>query len=201
MQLADLQPHADPERRVEVREGFVEQKGRGFAHDRAADGDPLALAARELARPPIEVLGQVQHRGGLLDPPVLLGLVHLRHPQGKADVLADRHVRIERVGLEHHRQAALGGRDGGRVLAVDLGSCRRSRRPPAPRSAAISVDLPQPEGPTKTTNSPSSISRSRGGMTVDVTEALCHVVECNASHILVLTSPRRRSGRGRAVSG
>src|SRR5262245_7525315 len=38
-----------------------------------------------------------------------------------------------------------------------------SSRPAIRRS---SVDFPQPEGPTKTTNSPSSISRSISGMTV-----------------------------------
>ena len=47
---------------------------------------------------------------GVVDPAVLLGLVHARHAQRKGDVLAHRHVRIKRVGLEHHRQAALGGR-------------------------------------------------------------------------------------------
>src|ERR1700741_5356897 len=45
-----------------------------------------------------------------------------------------------------------------------------SMRPPAVSSSpAISrsrVDLPQPDGPTKTTNSPSSISRSTDGMIV-----------------------------------
>src|SRR5215831_15595352 len=45
-----------------------------------------------------------------------------------------------------------------------------SIRPPVTSSSpAISrskVDLPQPDGPTKTTNSPSSISRSTDGMTV-----------------------------------
>src|SRR5262245_50552685 len=38
-----------------------------------------------------------------------------------------------------------------------------SSRPAISRS---SVDLPQPDGPTKTTNSPSSISRSTEGMIV-----------------------------------
>ena len=35
----------------------------------------------------------------------------------------------------------------------------------SPAMRRSSVDLPQPEGPTKTTNSPSSMARSRGGMT------------------------------------
>ena len=36
----------------------------------------------------------------------------------------------------------------------------------SPAISLSSVDLPQPEGPTKTTNSPSSISRSSSGMIV-----------------------------------
>ncbi len=44
----------------------------------------------------------------------------------------------------------------------------RMRPPDVSSSPAISrsrVDLPQPDGPTKTTNSPSLMSRSSGGMT------------------------------------
>ena len=38
---------------------------------------------------------------------VALGLRHAAHLHAEGDVLADRHVRIERVGLEHHRDVAL----------------------------------------------------------------------------------------------
>ena len=81
MQLADLQTHADTQRRVEIREGLVEEEGRGLAHDGASDGDALALPARELARAPVQILGEVQDRGRLLDTPFLLGLVQLRPPK------------------------------------------------------------------------------------------------------------------------
>jgi hypothetical protein len=49
MQFADLQPHRAAQGGVEVGQRLVEQEGRGFAHDGAADGDALALAAGELA--------------------------------------------------------------------------------------------------------------------------------------------------------
>ena len=68
MQFGDFQPHADAQRGIEVRQRLVEQEGGGFAHDGAADGDALALAARQLARAAVEVVGQVQHLGGGLDP-------------------------------------------------------------------------------------------------------------------------------------
>ena len=40
-----------------------------------------------------------------------IGLVVAGHPQAKAQILLDRHVRIERVGLEHHGDAAIGRLD------------------------------------------------------------------------------------------
>ena len=125
---------------------------------------------------------------------VLFGLVgSLAMRSGKGDVLAHGHVRIERVGLEHHGETAFGGRHVGGVLAVDLDhpSDVVSSRPAISRS---SVDLPQPDGPTKTTNSPSSMSRSRGGNDVDVAEALGHLLEYDASHDLLpyFTAPKVR---------
>ena len=39
-----------------------------------------------------------------------LRLVGLREFQAEGHVLVDRHVRVERVGLEHHRDLALGRR-------------------------------------------------------------------------------------------
>ncbi len=37
-----------------------------------------------------------------------LGFWPVRHAQAKAHVVGDRHVRVERVGLEHHGDAAVG---------------------------------------------------------------------------------------------
>ena len=66
MQPHQLQPHVDPERRVEVGERLVEEEYLGLPHDGAADGDALALAARELLRPPLEQVRELQHVGGRL---------------------------------------------------------------------------------------------------------------------------------------
>ena len=49
LQLGDLEPHLHAQRRVEVGQRLVEQEGLRLAHDGAADGDALALAAGELA--------------------------------------------------------------------------------------------------------------------------------------------------------
>ena len=50
MQPLDLAAHLVAQLRVEIGERFVEQEELRVAHDSAADGDPLALPARKLAR-------------------------------------------------------------------------------------------------------------------------------------------------------
>ena len=47
MELGDLGAHLHAQLGVEVGERFVEEEGLRFAHDGAADGDALALAAGE----------------------------------------------------------------------------------------------------------------------------------------------------------
>ena len=79
--------------------------------------------------------------------------------------LRTRHMRIERVGLEHHGEPRLAG-----ASSVTSRPSMLIVPPVVSSSPAISrssVDLPQPDGPTKTTNSPSSMSRSMPGM-IDV---------------------------------
>ena len=151
VQPGDLDAHLHAQRRVEVGERLVEQEHLGLAHDRAADGDALALAAGELpwacgrssvlelqdARPPRRPCASrsVLRRAG-------------ERAARSAMLSRDRHVRIERVGLEHHGDAALGRRH-----VVDaLPSISRSPAviSSSPAIMRSSVDLPQPDGPTKT---------------------------------------------------
>ena len=119
LQLGDFKPHLDAERGVEIRQRLVEQERLRLAHDRAPDRDALALPAGELARLPVKIWRQVQRGGGGLDLAVDLRARQAGHFQAERDVAADAHVRIERVGLEHHRQAALRRRNVHHVLAVD----------------------------------------------------------------------------------
>jgi hypothetical protein len=51
----DLAAHLAAQDRVQVAERFVEQEHQRLAHDGAADGDPLALAAGQGARAAVEV--------------------------------------------------------------------------------------------------------------------------------------------------
>src|SRR3984957_8939889 len=119
VKLADLNSHLHAQRCVEVGKRFIEQERLRLAHDRAPDGDALALAAGKLARLAIEVIGEVQGRRGLahllLDDVCLLS----GHLEREGDVAAYAHMRIERVGLEHHGEPALRGTDICHVLGVD----------------------------------------------------------------------------------
>jgi hypothetical protein len=78
--------------------------------DRAADRDPLPLSAGKLPGLPVELLLDLEHAGGLRDARLDLVPRHTRIPEAESHVLAHRHVRVERIMLEHHRDVALAGR-------------------------------------------------------------------------------------------
>ena len=119
VQLRERGAHAHAELGVQVRERLVHEEGLRLAHDCAAHRHPLALAAGELRRPPLEeVLEAEQLRHVLYAPPCFL-LRRSPDLEPVADVLADIHVRVERVALEHHRDVAAAWRQVGDVSATD----------------------------------------------------------------------------------
>ena len=109
--LGELGAHRDAELGVEVGEGLVEQEGGRVAHDGAADRDALALAAGELAGAALEERVDLEQAGGLGDALGDLGPRQAGVLEAEGEVLAHGHVRVERVGLEHHGEAAVGGAD------------------------------------------------------------------------------------------
>ena len=172
MQLGDLEPHVDAQRGIEIARA-ARRTGRPWARARwrgrwrrAGAGRPRGCAGGGRDKSV-----RLRMRAASCTFASIAGLVHAGHLQRKGDVLVDRHVRIERIGLEHHRQLALGGRRRRSCPRHRAGSCREvvSSSPAISRSR---VDLPQPEGPTKTTNSPSFISRLASGMTAWVPKVL-----------------------------
>ena len=82
-----------------------------MAHNRPADGDTLALTARQILGLAVHQVAQFQNLGGLINAGGNLGLGVAGKPQGKAHVFAHGHMRIQRVGLKHHRDAAFRGVD------------------------------------------------------------------------------------------
>ena len=107
VQRLDLGAHLHAQLRVEVGERLVEQEHRRLAHDGAAHGDALALAAGKRCRATVEEGFQADHLGGRRDALHALRLGHAGDLQRIADVLGHRHVRIKRVVLEHHRDTTL----------------------------------------------------------------------------------------------
>jgi len=63
----DIGAHLHVELGVEVGEGFVEEAERGVAHDGAAHGDALALAAGKLSGAAVEEIADLKEAGGFLD--------------------------------------------------------------------------------------------------------------------------------------
>ena len=125
VQPGELDPHLHAQGGVEVGERLVEQEHLG-----------LATIARPIATrwrwPPdsslglrVEQLVEMQDARRLADLPAALLLGHPGQPQREAHIVADRHVRVERVGLEHHGEAALGRRHVVDALAVDRAARRR----------------------------------------------------------------------------
>ena len=83
---------------------------------------------------------------------------HALHAQAVLDVLLHRHVREERVVLEHGVDVALGGRDAG---YVDAGQLDAPLVGPLEAGDQRSVVvLPEPDGPSSVKNSPTAMSRS-----------------------------------------
>src|SRR5260370_34796002 len=89
--------------RVERGEGFVEKEEARTHQERPADGDPLALAARELSRPPIEQVADVEERH---DP---LQLARIAHETGHApsivEVRDNGEIRDQQALLENRPHA------------------------------------------------------------------------------------------------
>src|SRR5471032_1184732 len=142
---------------VEIRHGLIEQQYRRLDHQRTCNRNALPLAARQFTRITRRERIEPHERQRLANPLRAFGFADTAHFEPEANVLRDRHVRKQRVALEHHAQAALVRPHMRDVLAVE-------RNPPAgyidkTRDHLQRVVLPQPEGPSSETNSPFSTER------------------------------------------
>jgi hypothetical protein len=127
--------------------GFVEEETLGF-RTMATQRNALALATGKRLRFSLEHLLETKRLGcradGFRDEIIVL----LRDPQAEGHVLEDGHVRIMRIVLENHRYAAIFGFS---IVPLEI--------PSRPATIGSVVDFPEPEGPTRTINSPASIFR------------------------------------------
>ncbi len=117
--LYHLELHLGSQLLVQRSHRLIEQQQLGPLGQRARQGHALALAAGEMVRlAPGECLHvhQLEHLGhAFVDFPARQ--LVLLEPEG--DVLCHRHVGKQGVGLEHHVDRALIGRNGGDVLTVE----------------------------------------------------------------------------------
>jgi len=146
---------------VEVARRLVGEQDRRPVHERPGDRHPLLLTAGQLVREAPLLAGQPDQVENLRDG-VRDGMPRLAdHLQGERHVLEDRLVRQQAEILEHHADLAAQLRDlpPGRPTSrpatwiapvVGRSSLRVSRR---------KVDFPEPDAPTRKTNSPLATSR------------------------------------------
>ena len=119
MQARELGAHADAELRVEVRQRLVHEVRGRLAHDCAAHRDTLPLSAGKRPGPAVEHRLEAEQAGRVLDPAANLGLRRPPHLQSVGEILADVHVRVERVVLKHHCDVAFARREARHVPLAD----------------------------------------------------------------------------------
>ena len=111
VQVPDLVLHVLAQLLVEGAERLVHQHELGLEDQRPGERDALLLAAGELRRAAAGEAAHLHHVERALHLRLDLGLGQLAHLEREGEVLADGHVRKERVVLEHHADAALVRRD------------------------------------------------------------------------------------------
>ena len=119
MQLLQLDLHVLAQLLVERAQRFVHQHQLRLEHQCAGQGHALLLATRQLRRVAARHALQPHHGQRPLHPLGLLGFGYTAHRQRVGHVVAHRHVRKQRVVLEHHAEIALVRRGAGDGLAVE----------------------------------------------------------------------------------
>src|SRR5271154_4499032 len=112
---------------IEIRERFVKKKHGGLANDRPRQRHALSLAAREFARLTMEQLLDDQQARGPLDLWLVLFLRNSLRLERERNVFVNGEMRIERVALEYHGDAALAWRQMRDVLPADQDLARGGR--------------------------------------------------------------------------
>jgi len=145
--------------------------------------------ARELGRAPVEQIGEAEQLGDVLDPVSDLGLGRPPRLQPVPEVLADGHVRVQRVGLEDHRDVPAARSQIRHVTVADpdrpvrnlfeAGDHAQQRRLAAPRRPDEDQELAVCDVERH------AVDRGHG------TEGLGHLLELDGGHALRWYRPKR----------
>ena len=119
-QLDDLRTHLVAQLGVQVGQGLIHQQHLGLPDNGSPDGHTLPLAAGQRLGLPVQILGDAQDLRRLVHPLLDLLLGHFLQLQGEFHVLPHRHVGIQCVALEHHRDVPVFGLHVVDQLAVDV---------------------------------------------------------------------------------
>ena len=109
VQTLEVAAYLVPKFRIQIRQWFVEEECLRLANERAPHGHPLALAAGQLTGFAVQKLTDLQQFGRFAHPPLDLGSWGPALPKAVRQIAVHRHVRVERIVLEHHRDVALSG--------------------------------------------------------------------------------------------
>ena len=135
---ADLVAQLDADLGVERRERLVEEQHRRLDRERAGQRDPLLLATGELAGRSVAACSPSPTRSSMSPARVRrAAAVATAQLEAEGDVVDDRQVREQAVGLEHHPHVALVRRHPGHVATAHRhragGGAGRGRRGSAAR--------------------------------------------------------------------
>ncbi|MCY1546690.1 hypothetical protein D9M68_827010 [compost metagenome] len=125
LQMVEKAAGFETELGIEIGERLVKKIDLAWIDQRPRQRRALLLAAGNLARQPLQKVANLEHVGHLLGAGVAFGFLLAAHLQGIGDVVGDVHMRIERIVLEDHGNAA--------VLRVQIGDVAAANHHPARR--------------------------------------------------------------------
>ena len=143
----------------QVRERLIEEEEFGLADQGPAQGDALPLSAGELTGAAVQEVVDAQRGGGGADAALDLRLGGPPQGEAEGEVAPDRQVGIDApcwktMATWRWRGGRPSSTCPSRTMLPRLGGSR-------PAIIRRTVVLPQPEGPTNTSTSPSATSRER----------------------------------------
>ncbi len=107
MQAGNLRSHRGTQLGIQVGQRLVQQEYIRVAHHSASQCDTLTLAAGQRLRLAVQQMLQIQNFSYFMNLPVDFVLRHLLKRQSERHILVNRHMRIQRVALENHRNIAV----------------------------------------------------------------------------------------------